>query len=149
MKYPITPEYLTGAPDLIVELFTDLEETILVDICRRFRVSGEATESAIAQMKVLQERGVNLDDIEKAIKKTLKLSEKELDEIISRIASDLDRDYAGEDDDEICRAWVEYTDKICESLSPERRAACMQIFRDCSRHELNFWKMSERPRADI
>lgn len=59
------------------------------------------------------------------------------------------RDYAGEDYDEICRAWVEYTDKICESLSPERRAACMQIFRDCSRHELNFWKMSERPRADI
>lgn len=84
MKYPITPEYLTGAPDPIVELFTDLEETIMADICRRFRVSGEATESAIAQMKVLQERGVKLDDIEKAIKNTLKLSEKELDEIFDR-----------------------------------------------------------------
>lgn len=84
MKYPITPEYLTGAPDPIVELFTDLEEAILTDICRRFRVSGEATESAIAQMKVLQERGTKLENIEKAIKKTLKLSEEELDEIFDR-----------------------------------------------------------------
>lgn len=84
MKYPITPEYLTGAPDPIVELFADLEETILADICRRFRVSGEATESAIAQIKILQERGVKLGDIEKAIKKTLNLSEKELDEIFGR-----------------------------------------------------------------
>ena len=62
MKYPITPDYLTGAPDPIVELFTDLEEAILTDICRRFRVSGEATESAIAQMKVLQERGTKLEN---------------------------------------------------------------------------------------
>lgn len=84
MKYPITPDYITGAPDPVVELFADLEEAILTDICRRFRVSGEATESAIAQMKVLQERGAKLENIEKAIKKTLKLSEEELDEIFDR-----------------------------------------------------------------
>lgn len=84
MKYPITPEYLASAPDPIVRLFTDLESEILADICRRFKLSGEATESAIAQIKILQEQGVDLKDIEKVIKNTLKLSERELEEIFDR-----------------------------------------------------------------
>lgn len=84
MKYPITPEYLTGAPDPIVDLFLDLEAEILKDICRRFKLSGEATESAIAQMKILQENGMSMEKIEKAIRETLNLSEKELDEIFDR-----------------------------------------------------------------
>ena len=84
MKYPITPDYLASAPDPIVKLYSDLERTILEDICRRFRVSGEATESAIAQIKLLQERGMSLKEIEKVIQKTLNLSTKELNDIIER-----------------------------------------------------------------
>lgn len=84
MKYPITPEYLTNAPDPLVKLFGDLEEYILKDICRRFKLSGEATESAIAQIKILQERGANLSEIEKEIRKTLNLSQKELEKIFDR-----------------------------------------------------------------
>lgn len=84
MKYPITPEYLSSAPDPLVNLFEDLEAEILKDICRRFRITGEATESAIAQIKILQERGADLKDIEKAIRKALGLSEKELDGIFDR-----------------------------------------------------------------
>ena len=85
MKYPITPEYLESAPDPLVRLFTDLETEILRDICRRFRVSGEATESAIAQIKLLQERGgQDLKDIEKAIQKALRMSNEELEEVFQR-----------------------------------------------------------------
>ena len=84
MKYPITPDYLDRVPDPLVDLYMDLEEEILKDICRRFRLSGEATESAIAQIKILQERGADLSDIEEVIKKSLKLSERELDEIFDR-----------------------------------------------------------------
>lgn len=84
MKYPITPDYLASAPNPIVKLYADLERTILEDICRRFRVSGEATESAVAQIKLLQERGISLGEIEKVIKKTLNLSTKELNDIIER-----------------------------------------------------------------
>lgn len=84
MKYPITPEYLSSAPDPIVRLYNDLEEAILKDICRRFKLSGEATESAIAQIKVLQERGLSLGEIESEIKKSLKISESELQEIFDR-----------------------------------------------------------------
>lgn len=84
MKYPITPEYLSAAPDPLVKLFTDLETEIIKDICRRFRLSGEATESAIAQIRILQERGKDLSDIEEAIRKTLNLSQEELDGIFDR-----------------------------------------------------------------
>lgn len=84
MRYPITPEYLASAPDPLVNLYSDLEARILEDICRRFKLSGEATESAIAQIKILQERGYSLVEIEEVIKKTLDLSERELDEIFDR-----------------------------------------------------------------
>lgn len=95
MKYPITPEYLTSVPDPLVELFGDLEEYILKDICRRFKLSGEATESAIEQIKILQQRGVDLSDIEKEIRKSLKLSEEELEEIFDK-AVDRNRQYYDE-----------------------------------------------------
>lgn len=84
MKYPITPDYLESAPDPIVKIYADLEAEILKDICRRIALSGEVTESAIAQIKILQERGADLKDIEKFIRNALKLSEKELDELFQK-----------------------------------------------------------------
>ena len=54
MKYPNTPEYLESLPESVVQLYRDLEESILADICRRFRLSGEATETAIEQIRILQ-----------------------------------------------------------------------------------------------
>lgn len=59
------------------------------------------------------------------------------------------RDYASEGYDAICNAWSDYTDGICEGLPEERLVHCMEIFRACSRHELNFWHMSAQPRNDI
>ena len=84
MKYPITPEYLTSVPEPIVRLYSDLETVVLQDICRRFKLSGEATESAIQQIKILKSRGADFSKIEKYIRKTLSLSEKELNEIFDR-----------------------------------------------------------------
>lgn len=59
------------------------------------------------------------------------------------------RDYVVESSDTICREWVQYTDKICENLTPEQKQRCIEIFRGSSLHELNFWKMSIKPRDDI
>ena len=84
MKYPITPEYLTSVPDPIIPLYTALETAVLKDICRRFRVSGEATESAIQQIKVLKRRGTDFSKIEEYIKKTLRISDREYDAIFER-----------------------------------------------------------------
>ena len=47
-------------------------------------------------------------------------------------------DYAGNRYDAICKAWSQFTNKVCQDLSPERRKRCMEIFRACSQHEYHF-----------
>lgn len=69
MRYPITPDFLESAPEGIAKLYQDLEEAILSDICRRFRLSGEATETALEQIRILQRRGIPLEEIERRIQK--------------------------------------------------------------------------------
>ena len=59
------------------------------------------------------------------------------------------RDYVVESSDVICREWAQFTNKICDGLTPEQKQRCMDIFRGSSMHELNFWKMSAQPRNDI
>lgn len=59
------------------------------------------------------------------------------------------RDYASEDYLLSCQKWAAYADQICAELSSEQQAKCMQVFRDCSLHELHFWEMSEHPRIDL
>ena len=59
------------------------------------------------------------------------------------------RDYASENYLLSCQKWAEYADQICAELSSEQKAKCMQIFRDCSAHELHFWEMSNQPRIDL
>lgn len=92
MKYPITPEYLEEAPQPVLKLFDQLEDDILTDICRRIRVSGEMTESALQQIKVLMDRGYDLSDIEDKIKKLLQMADEEYDEIMQR-AIDRNKEY--------------------------------------------------------
>lgn len=84
MKYPITPEFLEAAPEYVVQLYRDLETFVLDDICRRFRESGEATATALEQIRLLQRRGLDLGAIEAYIRKTLSLSDQAFDEIFDR-----------------------------------------------------------------
>lgn len=92
MRYPITPDYLENIPNYIVQLYRDLEEYTIADICRRFRLSGEATESALEQIRILQRQGLDLKEIERKIRQTLNLTERELDELYQR-AVDRDQEY--------------------------------------------------------
>lgn len=59
------------------------------------------------------------------------------------------RDYAAAGYQEACEGWAAFTDRACRDLTPERLAGCRKIFADCSLHELRFWEMSARPRADL
>lgn len=94
MKYPITPGYLEEAPEPVLKLFEQLEEEILADVCRRLKVSGEMTESALQQIKVLMGKGYDLSDIEEKVKKLLKMADEEYDEIMQR-AIDRNKEYYG------------------------------------------------------
>ena len=80
MEYPITPEYLENAPETIVRLYEDLEDRILKYICEQFK-TGTLNATAIELIRLLQRRGLKLDDIEKYIKDTTSLSQGQLDSI--------------------------------------------------------------------
>ncbi|MCD8082937.1 MAG: TenA family protein [Clostridiales bacterium] len=58
-------------------------------------------------------------------------------------------DYTNEGYDEACRKWINYTDEICADMGKEKKSRLMEIFRQCSRHELCFWQMSGKPRTDL
>ena len=59
------------------------------------------------------------------------------------------RDYVTESGDAVCVEWAEFANKISARLTAEEKQRCLEIFRGSSLHELNFWKMSMQPRADV
>lgn len=59
------------------------------------------------------------------------------------------RDYASDSYSQACQTWLDYADRVCQDLTPERREHCREIFRQCSLHELHFWEMSLSPRNDL
>ena len=59
------------------------------------------------------------------------------------------KDYTGASYEEICDRWTAFGNKVCEGLPEERLKHCMEIFRQCSKLELTFWHMSEKPRTEI
>lgn len=83
MKYPITPEYLDGIPKKLEELYQDLEADIIRDICRRIKLSGTMTESALHQIRMLQQQGLPMEYIERRIRQTADMSRKELEAIFN------------------------------------------------------------------
>lgn len=86
MKYPNTPEWLEQAPEAIVELYRELEEYTIKDICRRLKWSGEMTNSALAQIRILKSQGYSQEDIDRKIREITELAEEELDELYKRAA---------------------------------------------------------------
>ena len=58
-------------------------------------------------------------------------------------------DYTENGYDDICQKWIDFGSKICQGLPEKRLERCLEIFRECSRLELDFWRMSEKPRTDI
>ncbi len=69
--------------------------------------------------------------------------------VMDTVYGPLVQDYASDSYDAICDRWIAFADKVCRDLPQERLDRCLKIFHDCSEHELQFWKMSERPRTDL
>ena len=76
-KYPITPEFMQELPEAIVVLYERLADYLIADICSRFKYNETATATTILHIKQLLKNGYNLDNINKYIKKTLKLTDAE------------------------------------------------------------------------
>lgn len=85
MKYPITPDYIGNAPGPLIELYEELETDILKYICEQFK-TGEANATALELIRLLQRRGLKLDDIEKKIRRMARMSQKQIDSILQQAA---------------------------------------------------------------
>ena len=73
--------WLENIAEELAESYIVLEEEILADICRRFQTTDTATASALHQIRQLQEQGIDMKVIESKIKKTLNITQKQLDDM--------------------------------------------------------------------
>lgn len=85
MKYPFRPEILDALPEELTELFRALEITLLEEICSRLKTADELNEVTVQDIKALRSHGINLKEIEKAIRQSAGISEKKLNELIDDV----------------------------------------------------------------
>lgn len=85
MKYPFQPEVLDALPEELAELYRGLEDTLLMEICSRLKLRDELNEVTVQDIKALRSHGIDLKEIEKAIRQTTGISEKKLNELIDDV----------------------------------------------------------------
>jgi hypothetical protein len=85
MKYPFRPEILDALPEELTELFRALEITLLEEICSRLKAADELNEVTVQDIRALRAHGIDLKEIEKAIRKTSGISETKLNELLDDV----------------------------------------------------------------
>lgn len=85
MKYPFQPELLDALTEELAELFRALEITLLKEICSRLKAADELNEVTVQGIKALRSHGIDLKEIEKAIRQTTGISERKLNELIDDV----------------------------------------------------------------
>lgn len=84
-RYPFTPELLDALPEELAELFRALEITLLEEICSRMKAADELNEVTVQDIQALRSHGIDLKNIEKAIRKTSGISETKLNELLDDV----------------------------------------------------------------
>lgn len=85
MKYPFTPQLLDALPEPIAELFRGLELTLLEEICSRLRIADNLNEVTVQDIRALRSHGIDLKEIEKAIRDASGVSQQRLDELFDQV----------------------------------------------------------------
>lgn len=85
MKYPFQPEVLDALPEELAELFRALEITLLDEICSRLVFADQLNEVTVQDIQALRSHGIDLKDIEKAIRKTTGISETKLNKLLDDV----------------------------------------------------------------
>lgn len=85
MKYPFQPEILGALPEELAELYRELEDTLLTEICSRLTAADELNEVTVQDIRALRAHGIDLKEIEKAIRQTTGISEKKLNELLDDV----------------------------------------------------------------
>ena len=85
MSFPFSPELLDALPEELAELYRALEDTLLDEICSRLKLADQFNEVTVQDIRALRSHGIDLKDIEKAIRKTSGISEKKLKELLDDV----------------------------------------------------------------
>lgn len=84
-RYPFTPELLDALPEGLAELFRALEITLLEEICSRLKAADELNEVTVQDIRALRSHGIDLKEIEKAIRKATGISESKLNKLLNDV----------------------------------------------------------------
>ena len=84
-KYPFTPELLDALPEELAELYRGLENTLLDEICSRLVIADQLNEVTVQDIRALRSHGIDLKEIEKAIRKTSGISETKLNKLLDDV----------------------------------------------------------------
>lgn len=84
-KYPFQPEVLDALPEELAELFRALEITLLDEICSRLKLADQLNEVTVQDIRALRSHGIDLKDIEKAVRKTTGISEVKLKKLLDDV----------------------------------------------------------------
>lgn len=84
-RYPFDPATLDALPEELAELYRGLEDTLLMEICSRLKVADELNEVTVQDIKALRAHGIDLKEIEKAIRKTTGISEQKLKKLLDDV----------------------------------------------------------------
>lgn len=95
MKYPFTPEILDALPEELADLYRNLEDTLLIEICSRLKAKDQFNEVTVQDIRALRSHGIPLKDIEKAIRKATGISEKKLKELLDDVVERNQQYYTG------------------------------------------------------
>lgn len=85
MKYPFSPKVLDSLPEELAELFRGLELTLLQEICSRLKLADQLNEVTVQDIRALMAHGIDLKDIEKAIRDVTGISQKKLDNLLDGV----------------------------------------------------------------
>lgn len=84
-KYPFSPPVLDALPEELAEMYRGLEDTLLKEICSRLKAADKLNEVTVQDIEALRAHGIDLKEIEKAIRQTTGISEKKLNELIDDV----------------------------------------------------------------
>lgn len=84
-RYPFTPELLDALPEELAELFRGLEDKLLCEICSRLKAADQLNEVTVQDIRALRAHGIDLKEIEKAIRQTSGISEKKLKKLLDDV----------------------------------------------------------------
>ena len=84
-SFPFTPAILDAFPEELAELYRGLENTLLMEICSRLKLRDELNEVTVQDIKALRSHGIDLKEIEKAIRKTSGISETKLNKLLDDV----------------------------------------------------------------